>query len=140
MKVQDLPQDSDQSMIDFELGAGPLKYALDKDNTYTSASSIGWEPEQIALQHVWEDIEQNIQKTKHAVLAGELSPIAYFMELKLMDINILAPYVGKWKWQVKRHLKPKVFNGLNDNTLINYAKAFDVPVLHLKNFKDYYGI
>jgi hypothetical protein len=55
------------------------------------------------------------------------------MELKLMDIQILSAYTRFWKWQVKRHLKPRVFEKLSAKKLQRYATAFDVTVEALKN-------
>jgi hypothetical protein len=49
-----------------------------------------------------------------------------------MDTEILAGYSGFWKWQIKRHLKPEVFNKLSDKKLKKYAEAFNVKVEDLK--------
>jgi hypothetical protein len=55
------------------------------------------------------------------------------MERGLMDIAILASYTGFWKWQVKRHLKPSVFEKLSYKRLQRYAEVFNIPVEDLKN-------
>jgi len=47
-------------------------------------------------------------------LNKEASPILFFIEYRLMDISILASYTGFWKWQIKKHLKPAVFNQLTE--------------------------
>ena len=52
-----------------------------------------------------------------------------------MDPEILADYVGFWKWRVKRHFKPSVFSKLNDKILQKYADVFAIAVNELKNFK-----
>jgi len=49
-----------------------------------------------------------------------------------MDIGILAAYVNKWQWQVKRHLKPAVFSKLSDAMLSKYARVFNITVDALK--------
>jgi hypothetical protein len=49
-----------------------------------------------------------------------------------MDVAILAGYTGFWKWQIKRHLKPEVFNNLADKKLKKYAEAFNIKVEDLK--------
>lgn len=67
--------------------------------------------------------------------AGAASPIVYYMELRKMDPQILASYVGLWKWRVKRHFKPNVFSTLNDKILQKYAEAFDISIDDLKHFK-----
>jgi hypothetical protein len=50
-----------------------------------------------------------------------------------MDISILSDYTGFWKWQIKRHLKPDVFNRLSDKKLQKYAEAFNIKVEDLKS-------
>jgi len=55
------------------------------------------------------------------------------MEYRLMDLSILADYTGFWKWQIKRHLKPNVFNNLSDKKLQRYADAFNIKVGDLKS-------
>jgi hypothetical protein len=49
-----------------------------------------------------------------------------------MDLPILASYVGIWKWRVKRHFRPAVFNNLNNKTLQKYADVFEVTIEELK--------
>ena len=39
------------------------------------------------------------------VKKGEKSPIFYYMELRLMDLPILAAYTGFWQFNIKRHFK-----------------------------------
>jgi hypothetical protein len=57
------------------------------------------------------------------------------MELRVMDIPIVAAYTGFWKWQVKRHLKYKVFEKLSASGLARYAEVFEVSVEELKTMK-----
>ena len=57
------------------------------------------------------------------------------MEMKLMDIPIVAGYTGFWKWQIRRHLKPKIFNRLSDRKLRKYAETFEVSIDDLKTMK-----
>jgi hypothetical protein len=52
-----------------------------------------------------------------------------------MDFQILSGYTGFWKFTIKRHMKPNVFKSLSEEKLKRYAKAFDVSVDELKNFK-----
>ena len=70
-------------------------------------NSEGWEAENFALKQAWDDIDSvRCAEIESKVRAGELSPVAYFMQKNLMDISLLARYAGKWKWQVKRHFDP----------------------------------
>lgn len=110
-----------------------LVYAVGKDGKYTGVGSSGWDPENVATKQAWDAIEEELAETMKQVQAGEVSPIAWYMQKKLMDLPLLAQYVGKWQWQVKRHMKPQVFNELSDKMLEKYASVFEITVEELKN-------
>jgi hypothetical protein len=111
-----------------------LLYATDKDGNYTGIPSVGWEAENIATKGAWDEVGEMLKETEEAVRAGRLSPIAYFMQKSLMDEAILASYVGKWKWTVRRHMKPSVFTKLSEATLAKYASVFNISISELKSF------
>lgn len=128
MKKEDVPQD---------LGAlGKITkevcYATDESGKYTTQLSNGWNVKATALDTAWQQVEERIAAAKQKVLNKEASPILFFMEKALMDIEILAGYTGFWQWQVKRHLKPDVFNGLSESKLQKYAGVFNVSLTDLK--------
>lgn len=128
MKKEDVPQD---------LGAlGKITkevcYATDASGKYTTQLSNGWDVKSTALDTAWNDVEERIATAKQKVLNNEASPILFFMEKALMDIEILAGYTGFWQWQVKRHLKPDVFKDLSDKKLQKYADVFNVSIPDLK--------
>ncbi|KRB54740.1 hypothetical protein [Flavobacterium sp. Root186] len=110
-----------------------LLYATDENGNYTTTLSTGWEPKTIALSNSIDEINERIAESRQQVLNGEVSPIVYFMEVNKMDLTILSSYVGLWKWRVKRHFKPEVFDKLNDKILKKYADTFEVSVEELKN-------
>lgn len=128
MKKKELPQDKSP----LEGITKELCYAVDESGKYTTDLSKGWEVKAAALDVAWEDIKQRVNEAHEKVLAGEASPILYYMELKLMDIGLLSDYTGFWKWRIKRHLKPAVFNKLSEKKLRKYAKAFDISVQELR--------
>lgn len=107
-------------------------YATDSSGKYVTELSSGWDVKIGALDVAWKDVEERIANAKQRVLNGEASPLLFFMEYRLMDIEILAGYSGFWQWQVKRHLKPDVFKKLSDKKLQKYADAFNVKVEDLK--------
>ena len=131
MKKNQLPQD--KSVL--ELFTREVCYVQNDDCKYETGLSIGWEPKKIALDKAWQEIEDRILAAKGKVISGEASPILYFMELRLMDLKVLSGYSGYWQWQIKRHMKPKIFNRLSEKKLLRYAKAFDITVDELKTFK-----
>lgn len=128
MKKEDIPQDPSA----LNRHTKELCYATDKDGNYVTALSAGWDVKIKALDLAWEDIEKRVAEVKQKVLRKEASPLLYFMELRLMDFIILSAYSGFWQWQIKRHMKPSVFEKLSQNKLEKYAKAFNVSVEELK--------
>ena len=129
MKTTEVPQD--HSALD--KFTKDVMYAVDDTGNYTTNLSRGWEVKATALNLAWEDIEQRISDAKQKVMSGEASPVLFFMELRIMDPSIVAAYTGFWKWQVFRHIKPKVFKKLSDKKLQKYAEVFEVSVDELKN-------
>jgi hypothetical protein len=132
MKIEEVPQDKKQ-FKDGDKAPKKLMYVTNQDGSYTQKTSAGWEAENLALEQAWQDIDEQLLQSKEAVKTGKSSPIAYYMILNRMDIAILAKYVGKWQWQVKRHLQPSVFNALSEKVLLKYAQAFNIGLDALKN-------
>ena len=124
MKKEDVPQDlSSLGKITKE-----VCYATDEAGKYTTELSQGWDVKISALDAAWQDIGERVEAAKAKVLRGEASPLLYFMELKLMDIKVLAGYTGFWQWQIKRHLQPTVFKKLSDRAHRRYAEVFEISV------------
>ena len=131
MKKEEVPQDK-SALDNF---TKEVCYALDDSGKYVTTLSTGWEVKTTALNMAWKDIEQRIQSVKEKVQRKEASPILFFMEARLMDLEITAAYTGFWQWQIKRHLKPDVFEKLSTNKLAKYAKAFNVSIDDLKTMR-----
>lgn len=110
-------------------------YVTDEQGNYTTELSKGWEVKTNALDVTWEDIEHNVAAAKEKVLRNEASPLLFFLEKNVMNIGILSSYTGFFKWQIKRHLKPEVFNKLSINKLNKYAKVFNVTADELKTMQ-----
>ena len=129
MKKEEVPQD---------LGAlGKITkevcYVTDSSGKYVTELSKGWDVKSSALNVAWDDIKERVAAARQQVLNNEASPILFFMEYRLMDLNLLAEYTGYWKWQIKRHLKADVFRMLSEKKLKKYAEAFNVTVEDLKS-------
>ena len=130
MKKQDLPQDK-SALDNF---TSEVCYVKNEAGNYETDLSTGWEAKKVALDNAWDDINDRIKEAQQNVRAGISSPIAFFMEEKLMDFTVLSGYTGFWKWQIKRHLKPAVFQKLSTKKLEKYATAFELSVSELKNY------
>ena len=132
MKKKEVPQD--ESKLE-KANIKDMVYAVDENGEYVTELSTGWEPKTIALDNAIKEIKERTENARQRVLKKETSPIEYYMELHKMDLPILASYVGIWKWRVKRHFKPSVFNKLSDKTLQKYADVFDISTHQLKNIE-----
>ena len=131
MKKEDLPQEPGAlSRLTRE-----LCYVKNEDGKYETALSKGWNIKKEALDSAWIEVNDRVEEARKAVASGEKSPVYYFMELSLMDITVLSGYTGFFSFFIKRHLKPSVFKTLSDKKLEKYARAFDITVSELKNFK-----
>lgn len=130
MKKEDLPQDP-SALVGV---TREVCYVKDVDGKYVSDLSTGWNVKKQALDNAWDDIKERVEEAAIKVKNGEVSPVFYFMELKLMDLTLLSGYTDFWKWTIKRHFKPSVFKNLSDKKLAVYAKAFAISVDELKNF------
>lgn len=128
MKKEDVPQDPSS----LARHTKEVCYAVDSSGNYVTELSTGWDVKITALNAAWEDIEQRVKDAKQRVLNNEVSPLLFFMELRLMDIGIVSSYTGLWKWTIKRHLKPAIFKRLPEKVLKQYAEAFNVSVEQLK--------
>jgi hypothetical protein len=121
MKIDEVPQDKGYLI---EGRISDLNYAVDKNGTYISRKSKGWTPKNEAMSMAWDIIYERAEEARKNVLAGKISPLAFYMELNIMDVKILAGYLGIPKWKVKRHLKIKNFSKLKPDLLSRYAEAF----------------
>ena len=130
MKKEDVPQDP-SALVGV---TRDVCYVKDKDGKYTTDLSIGWDVKKQALDNAWDDINERVEDAAKQVKNGEMSPVFYFMEKKLMDLTLLSSYTGFWKWTIKRHFKPSVFKSLTESKLNIYAKAFDISIEELKKF------
>ena len=128
MKKNEVPQDP--SLLDNF--TKEVCYAVDESGQYTTELSRGWEVKTSALGITWQDIEKRIESARQDVLKGKASPVLYFMELRIMDIDIVSAYTGFWKWTIRRHMKPAVFEKLSDKKLQRYASLFEVTIDELK--------
>ena len=131
MNKEDIPQD-DGALNKL---TKEVVYAVDNAGNYVTGLSTGWKVKGVALDLAWEDIEQRIEAARQKVLNKEASPLLYFIELRLMDIGIVSAYTGFWKWTIKQHLKPAVFDKLSEHKLQKYADAFNITTEELKTMK-----
>jgi hypothetical protein len=123
MKLDDVPQD-EAYLIEGKIR--DVCYVVDKEGHYTRALSKGWIPKNEAIRLAWNQIYEHAEETRRRVLDGKLSPIAFYMEINIMDISILADYVEIPKRKIRKHLLMKGFNKLTPELLARYAQALNI--------------
>jgi len=128
MRKEEVPQDEGIAE-----GLKEVTYAVDEQGCYVQVPSAGWEPKNISNYQAWEVIADQIEKVRHQVLAGEKSPLAYHMTRNQMDIGLLAQYMDLWRWQVRRHLRPGIFNKIKPPLLEQYAAILKTTVAQLRD-------
>jgi len=108
-------------------------YHFDKEKGFTQKVDYQNPDNQVIIKQSWDAAEQRLDEVKQMVIAGKLSPIAYYMEMRLMEVPMLAAYMELPKWRVKRHMKPKIFTKLSQEKLAKYAGIFEITVDQLTN-------
>jgi hypothetical protein len=127
MKATEVPQD-----ITYYEGKKRACYALNEEGKYVIVPSSGWSAEEVVNGLAVADLEANLEKTRQEVLQGLKSPLVYHMERRQMTAEILAKTVGMWRFRVRRHFRPGVFNRLNPSIIELYARALALTAQELK--------
>ncbi len=108
-------------------------YAEDEHGRYVVVQSKGWSVEDIVNAQANAEIDRVVEEARQEALSGAASPLKYHMLMCQMTPGLLASTAGFWRFQVKRHLTPKVFASLPASTLERYAQALNITVDELKS-------
>lgn len=133
MRKEDVPQD-DANILEGKFKV--VKYAVNENGEYVKVPSVGWEPENIALEQAWDVVHENVAEARKKVVAGESSTLAYHMEVNMMDAALLAQHMGLNARVVKKHLVPAEFAALDNTLLQRYADALMITVEELKQLPE----
>lgn len=127
MRDSDVPQHNSAGLG----GQRKRLYARTASGEYAAVLSSGWEAEDVVLEQaiaVYERAaEQAYQRARH----GESSPLEYHMYRRRMDLTVLAQSAGLFKWRVRRHLRPAVFQKLSPSVLRRYQAALQLSLEEL---------
>ena len=129
MKINEVPQDD---VFDYSAGIKKGNYALDDNGKYVMVPSKGWVIDEQINKMAYDEYHDKVEETRKAVLAGQQSPLSYYMELRQMTPKILGQTAGIATFRVKRHLRPEIFIRLSDSILDKYAKALAIKREDLK--------
>ena len=110
-------------------------YALNVSGEF-ERFKYGSSVEEYATKTAVEEYEKLQQESLARISAKISSPIEYFRYKNRMDLPTLASAAGLFQFQVKRHLKYKIFKNLSNRTLMKYAAAFNIELKDLKEFHE----
>ncbi|MDX8378036.1 MAG: helix-turn-helix domain-containing protein [Mariprofundales bacterium] len=105
-----------------------ISYAVNREGKYILVESNGCDSVNITNAQAWDVIKNRVDDIYMQVKNEELSTLAFHMAMRQMDAALLSQYTSFYKWQIKRHLKPKVFKTLNDKKLQRYANIFEISI------------
>ena len=103
-------------------------YAVDENGDYTIVASSGWEVEEEATKQALVELERLANNAYDQVVSGEVSPLYFHMYNRRMDLQTLAQTTGLFKWRIKRHFKPMIFNKLSKKMLECYGDTLGISV------------
>ncbi len=103
-------------------------YAIDENGVYTIVASSGWEVEEEATKQALGELERLANIAYDKVVSGEVSPLYFHMYDRRMDLQTLAQMTGLFKWRIKRHFKPMIFNKLSKKMLECYGDTLGISV------------
>lgn len=126
MDIKQIPQDKSTTYG----GYSKVVYAT-KDGVYTSAITNGWQDEEYATLQAVDALKLQTDEAYHLVKTAQKSPLYFYMLAYRHDIASLAQCSGFFRWQVKRHLVPKIFNKLSIAKLSCYARALNLSIEQL---------
>ena len=125
MKENQVPQDK-ENLNEGKLAK--LYYATDEKGHYVKVNSVGWEPETVAMQQAWDVVHDEVEDARKKVIEGKASPVLYYLKKNIMDVSMVASYVGTLGIMVRLHSRPFFFSKLSKKTLAKYAYTFRISV------------
>ena len=125
MQEDEVPQD-EKNLNEGKLAK--LYYATDAKGHYTKVNSVGWEPETVAMQQAWDVVHAEVEAARKKVIEGKASPVLYYLKKNIMNVSMVAGYMGTLSLVVRLHMLPFFFNKLSGKTLERYAYTFRITV------------
>lgn len=119
METGDVPQERNATLGGFHKAV----YARNESGQIVPVKSTGWEAEEIVTQQAVAVFQLKAEAARLRMLAGECSPLEYWMYARRMDLSTFAQSTGIWRWRIRRHFRPAAFSRLGDPLLRRYAEA-----------------
>jgi hypothetical protein len=128
MDINDVPQDGNCTMG----GHRRAMYARDAEGRIIVVPSLGSEVDETVTLQALDLIREMTEAARARVLAGESSPLEYWMYAQRLDLPQLSQVSGLWQWRIRRHFKPQCFAKLSVDILQRYADVMGITVEQLR--------
>jgi hypothetical protein len=128
MEIDEVPQEGNRTME----GRRRAMYARDAEGRIVIVPSLGGEVDETVTLQALDRIHEMTEAARARVLAGETSPLEYWMYAQRLDLPQLSQVTGFWQWRIRRHLKPYHFAKLSANLLQRYADVMGITVEQLR--------
>ena len=109
-----------------------VMYDADQDGKCVPTYKTAEFNEEIAVYYQQRAME--LKRLYARLMAGEISPIGFFVEHHRMDIKDVASRARLGQSAVRKHLTPEGFNKVKVEILARYARIFDVALADFFSF------
>jgi hypothetical protein len=128
MEINEVPQEGNRTME----GRRRAMYARDAEGRIVIVPSLGGEVDETVTLQALDLIREMTEAARARVLAGETSPLEYWMYAQRLDLPQLAQVTGFWQWRIRRHFQPQRFAKLSADLLQRYADVMAITVEQLR--------
>ena len=132
MYKDEVPQDKNPILA----GERKAMYAKDESGNYVVVPSNGWEVEETVTSLALEEYQLQREQAFDRNIKGITSPLEYHMYANRLNIATLSQSTGIFQWRIKRHLRPKIFKGLDTKLLTRYADAMGISLEQLAHLPE----
>jgi hypothetical protein len=115
----------------FNDGLPKAYYKHNDKGQYVLETDAPW-AEKVSCSLIISGNRANLEEIRKAVIAGQKSPIYYYMEMRQLTPGMLANAAGISVFRVKRHFRPEIFAKLKPSVLNRYTNALRVTLEELK--------
>jgi hypothetical protein len=128
MDVNDVPQEGNRTLGSHR----KAMYAKDADGKMVIVTSRGSEVDETVTMQAVDRMNALAADANARVLAGNTSPLEYWMYAKRMDVALLSQVSGIWQWRIRRHFQPQRFAQLSPRVLSKYSEALGLTNAQLQ--------
>jgi len=129
MDVDSVPQEGNRTLGVHRKAV----YARDAEGRIVIVPSLGSEVDETVTLQAVDRLHTLAEAAKARVLAGETSPLEFWMYERRMDVLLLSQLTGFWQWRIRRHFDPRRFLRLSESQLSRYATALGITTTQLRS-------